>query len=220
MPRKKVKKTRVKAIRKTKIVTQPVKRFSFPSFKWGESYTSLLMGVVAVIIAALFIGSLLRQQHQPLQQTSSVSTSPTTAVKTVTPSQEQPSEFKNATKTYIVQQGDDLWHIAEKFYKSGYNWVDIAAVNKLDNPGLLFTGQQLTIPTVTAKVATITTAMQHAPPTNAITGNSYTIVHGDSLWDISVRAYGDGYRWVDIAKANSLANPGLIFSGNVLIIPR
>src|SRR5207248_9194835 len=28
-------------------------------------------------------------------------------------------------KIYTVAPGDDLWHIAEKFYKSGYNYVDI-----------------------------------------------------------------------------------------------
>lgn len=64
-----------------------------------------------------------------------------------------------------------------------------------------------------------------SPQTNgaqntAITGNSYTVQSGDNLWDIAVRAYGDGYRWVEIAQANNLANPGLIFSGNVFTIPR
>jgi nucleoid-associated protein YgaU len=54
----------------------------------------------------------------------------------------------------------------------------------------------------------------------AITGNSYTVVHGDNLWNIAVRAYGDGYKWVEIARANNLANPNLIHAGNVFSIPR
>jgi nucleoid-associated protein YgaU len=45
-------------------------------------------------------------------------------------------------------------------------------------------------------------------------------VKGDSLWKIAVRAYGDGYKWVSIAKANKLVNPNLIHSGNVLTLPR
>ena len=53
-----------------------------------------------------------------------------------------------------------------------------------------------------------------------ITGNSYTVISGDNLWDIAVRAYGDGYRWVDIAEANNLANPDLIHRGNVFKLPR
>jgi len=53
-----------------------------------------------------------------------------------------------------------------------------------------------------------------------IIGNTYKITHGDDLWEIAVRAYGDGYRWVDIARANNLENPDLIHSDNVLTIPR
>lgn len=53
-----------------------------------------------------------------------------------------------------------------------------------------------------------------------IDGTSYTVQKGDYLWDIAVRAYGDGYRWVDIARANNLSNPDIIHSGNVFAIPR
>lgn len=53
-----------------------------------------------------------------------------------------------------------------------------------------------------------------------IEGESYTVVAGDTLWDIAVRAYGDGHRWTDIASANELVNPNLIHPGNVFILPR
>ncbi|HUV71729.1 MAG TPA: LysM peptidoglycan-binding domain-containing protein [Clostridia bacterium] len=46
------------------------------------------------------------------------------------------------------------------------------------------------------------------------------MVKGDTLWDISVRAYQDGYRWVEIAEANNLSNPNIIHPGNALTIPR
>lgn len=52
-----------------------------------------------------------------------------------------------------------------------------------------------------------------------ITGSEYTVVRGDTLWDIAVRAYGNGYRWTEIAEANNLANPNIIHSGNVLVLP-
>jgi nucleoid-associated protein YgaU len=54
---------------------------------------------------------------------------------------------------------------------------------------------------------------------NVTPGGSYTVVHGDNLWDIAVAAYGDGYRWVDIAEANDLVNPNIIHAGNVFVIP-
>ena len=65
--------------------------------------------------------------------------------------------------------------------------------------------------------STTNTQMQGMEP---ITGSSYTVVHGDNLWDIAVRAYGDGYKWVEIANANDLANPNLIHTGNLFVIPR
>lgn len=53
-----------------------------------------------------------------------------------------------------------------------------------------------------------------------ITTNTYTVVKGDTLWDISIRAYGDGFRWVDIAAENELVNPNLIHAGNVFVLPK
>jgi nucleoid-associated protein YgaU len=53
-----------------------------------------------------------------------------------------------------------------------------------------------------------------------ISGNTYTVVRGDNLWNIAVRAYGDGFRWVEIAKANKLVNPHLIHAGNKFTLPR
>jgi len=63
-----------------------------------------------------------------------------------------------------------------------------------------------------------------SPPNNnqkeTIKGTSYTVVSGDNLWDISVRAYADGYKWPEIARVNNLTNPDLIHSGNTLKLPR
>lgn len=55
---------------------------------------------------------------------------------------------------------------------------------------------------------------------NPITGDKYTVETGDTLWDIAQRAYGDPFKWTEIAKANNLANPNLIHRGNEFIIPR
>lgn len=54
---------------------------------------------------------------------------------------------------------------------------------------------------------------------SASTDKQYTVKEGDTLWAIAVAKYNDGYRWVDIAKANSLVNPDVIHPGNTFILP-
>ncbi len=47
----------------------------------------------------------------------------------------------------------------------------------------------------------------------------YVVRRGDYLWKIAIQKYGDGYKWVEIARANHLVNPDLLFRGQKLIIP-
>jgi len=182
---------------------------------WRDSYGSLLLGMVVVVVVGLIIFSFVKNKGN-LQQTSSV--------KNNAVSEEQADKSKSSLpKTYTVVAGDHLWSISEKFYKSGYNWVDIAKANNLANPSIVHAGVKLTIPDVKPKIITMVQQKEkasEAPATNAIKGTSYTIVSGDNLWNIAVRAYSDGYRFVEIAKANKISNPDLIFSGNKLKIPR
>lgn len=144
---------------------------------------------------------------------------PTPTSKVIPQIIEDRENMMDENEIYVVQDGDNLWKIAENKYKSGYNWVDIASANDLQNPGLVTTGQELIIPETEAKIITISEPIQ-APDTNPIYDNNYIVQKGDNLWNISVRAYGDGYKWVEIARENNLENPNLIFSGNTLIIPR
>ncbi len=133
-----------------------------------------------------------------------------------------------------------MWSIAEDAYGSGYNWTDIYSANKLSSDKLE-AGQKIEIPNVTAKlltaeatpVATVKPELTPTPtstlvpstpaPTKEATVNndtSYTVVRGDSLWNIAVKEYGNGYKWVEIARANKLKNPNIIHAGNVLTLPR
>ncbi len=58
---------------------------------------------------------------------------------------------------------------------------------------------------------------QTTPP--AAGPSKYTVVKGDSLWKIAESTYGDGERWTEIAKANSLRHPDLIQVGKELELP-
>jgi len=59
-----------------------------------------------------------------------------------------------------------------------------------------------------------------------IKGKTYTVVSGDTLWEIAEAVYGDGTQWVKILGANSddvgfLPNgqQALIVPGQVLVLP-
>lgn len=47
----------------------------------------------------------------------------------------------------------------------------------------------------------------------------YTVVKGDTLWGIAKKFYGNGNRYPEIAKANNIANPNIIHTGQKLLIP-
>jgi nucleoid-associated protein YgaU len=155
-------------------------------------------------------------------------------------------DSQSLPSTHTVQAGEDLWKISEIYYETGYNWVDIAEANDLTSPNQIEEGQELIIPDIEARVAqaeeepevetteneveevvgedktaeTFTEEVDVTRREDPISGASYTVVKGDTLWDIAIRAYGDGYRWVDIAQENELANPDLIHPGNVFVLPR
>jgi len=125
--------------------------------------------------------------------------------------------------THSVNQGESLWDIAEQYYLSGYNWVDIAEENNLSSPDLLAVGQELNIPDVEKKEMTVT----QLPDTGVaedmkIEGGTYTVKEGDSLSKIALRAYGDMFEWPKIWGANreSIDNPNVIEPGMELEIPR
>jgi len=188
----------------------------FSKINISESYTSLILGVIVVLIVGVLFLSFAKGNRST--QTSSV--------KFIPKIEEMQNQNSNTSSTYTIRPGDDLWTISENVYNNGYKWVEIAKINKLQNPGLIYSGDKLIIPTIAQEeqIAVKTEAPLKASDNmienTSIAGNTYVIKSGDNLWDISIRAYGDGFKWPDIAKANNLENPDLIFAGNVLKIPR
>ncbi len=58
-----------------------------------------------------------------------------------------------------------------------------------------------------------------SPPSVPKGAQRYTVKQGDTLAQIALRFYGDAKRYIDIAQANGITNPGMIRIGQILIIP-
>jgi len=167
-----------------------------------DAFVSLLLGVAVVLVmGTLVYNYVTKRGQQKVQETTE---------------KKAEEQIPSLPTTHTVTAGETLWTIAERYYKSGYNWVDIQKENSLANADAIEVGQTLTIPNATPIFPPnqITATATEAKP------QTYTVVRGDTLWDISMRFYnGDGYQWVRIAQINKLANPDLIHAGNVLTLP-
>jgi nucleoid-associated protein YgaU len=179
--------------------------------KLNESTISVILGVVVVIV----IGTLIFNYFRSVDKNKIEESQPTQTADEVKLIEEEGRLVPEGLPiTYQVQAGDNLWEIAEKFYSSGYNWVDIAKENSLINADYLLVGQELVLPKTTVREPAEKIAEQE------ISSDEYTVVKGDNLWNIAVRTYQDGYQWVKIAHENNLSNPDLIHPGNILKLPR
>lgn len=194
-------------------------------FKMNENTISTVMGAVVVLVIVGLIFNYFRTTNlktwQGLLNGDGAETS-----------QEEKKSDESLLDTYKVVKGDDLWHIAEKYYKSGYNYVDIVKENKLNADGSIEVGQELRIPKVEAKKITVVEEVKvekaGEPLVTPIKGEAksidegeYVTVRGDSYWKIALRAYGDGYAWTKIYEANKkiFGNPNLIHADVKIVIP-
>ncbi|KKQ25574.1 MAG: LysM domain protein [Candidatus Woesebacteria bacterium GW2011_GWA1_37_8] len=187
--------------------------------KFHESSLSVIFGIVFIVIIGIFVINYISKNKGEI-------TIPTVS-----------GENSTSLKIHKVEKGDDLWKISEKYYGTGYKWVEIAKENEIKNPGLIEVGQEIKIPetspavTVTVappktEILTTTTSLvatevdKAVVKADVITSETYVVEKGDNLWKICVRAYSDGYKWTDVAKANKLKNPSLILPGMSLTLPR
>ncbi len=104
---------------------------------------------------------------------------------------------------YIVQRGDTLSAIAHRL---GTTISALAQANGLANPSLIYVGQRLLIPSAAP-----------SPPEEPTPGVQIHVVQRGEYLSQIARRYGVTVS--DLAEANGLANPSLIYVGQRLIIP-
>lgn len=186
----------------------------------NESTISTLLGAFVVIIVGALIFNYIKETRVGEQITEEAAMEEAQTFGDVTVEETEEGELipKQLPIVYEVKSEDSLWKIAEAHYGSGYNWVDIVSENNLAQPDFLSEGQKLTLPKT--EVIVPVEPEQVAKGGLGITDDSYTVQQSDNLWEIAVRAYGDGFKWPEIASANNLANPDHIEIGLELKLPR
>lgn len=199
--------------------------------KSNQSKLSMVLGALIILVLGILVFNYFSkgssEQLGPSQQTEQ---------------QAGDVSVENLPGKYTVKEGDTLFLIAEKYYKNGEKFTEIAKANNLTDVNAIEVGQVLEIPKLASEVAiepsaeaapSITSAPEVVEDTGVgtgggdatvwgprIEGNTYTVVEGDWLSKISARSYGDIYAYDKIAKANNIPNPDLIFPGQVLTLPR
>lgn len=108
----------------------------------------------------------------------------------------QPSVQPSGT-TYIVQSGDTLSEIAQRF---GTTYQSLAAINNIADPNRIYPGQEIVIDGAAAE----------APAASAV---YYTIKPGDTLSGIAA-CYETTWQW--LAEINGIDTPDLIHPGTTI----
>jgi 5'-nucleotidase / UDP-sugar diphosphatase len=116
---------------------------------------------------------------------------------TITPETEGRVVFKEIAKynTYVIKSGDTLSKIAAKL---SMTWENLAKINSLENPNLIFAGKTLNV------------------PMSDEAANMYKVKSGDTLSTIASQY---GVSWKKLQQLNNLENPHLILPLQELIVP-
>ncbi|MFW5748082.1 MAG: LysM peptidoglycan-binding domain-containing protein [Chloroflexota bacterium] len=112
---------------------------------------------------------------------------------------------------HVVQPGENLFRISLRY---DVTIAQIQQANNIANTNLIFVGQRLIIPT--AGTPPPSQPPQQPQPPSQPSPSTYTVQRGDTLGTIA-RRFGTTFQ--AIAQANNVANPNLIFPGQVLQIP-
>lgn len=119
----------------------------------------------------------------------------------------------SADTTYVIQPGDTLTSIAARFNTTV---ASIVAANNIANPNLIYAGDTLIIPTDGGEDPPPPPSPEPPPPPPPSPGGTYVVQPGDTLSAIAVRF---GTTVQALVALNNIANPNLIYVGQVLTIP-
>ena len=123
--------------------------------------------------------------------------------------------------THTVQPGESLASIAAKY---GVTYLQLASLNSLANPDVLFVGQVLRVPAPAPPPPAEPVSQPEPQPVSqpvtspqpATTTGTYTVRGGDSLAKIAAQF---NINYFELAKMNGIVNPDILSVGMVLKVP-
>lgn len=190
----------------------------------SQSKLSMILGALIILVTAILLFNYFNKGKESLGPSQK------------TEVEQALGETESKEGKYTVKEGDTLFLIAQRYYKDGYKYSELAKLNNLTNVDQIEVGQILTVPameninpeqeTPVNKEATLADSIQIPLSEETtewgskITTDKYTVTAGDWLSKIAGRAYGDVMAYEKISKANNIADPNLIEPGTVIIIPR
>ena len=164
-----------------------------------ENYVSMGLGLLVVILIGVAIFNSVIGRNGEIDKDATTNGSDAT---------DSAAMIANLPEKYTLVEGEDLWSASVKLYGSGYNWVDLVEANKIVNPDKVEVGMELVVPKITPRPAPEGPAVQ-----------VYTVSKGETLFMVAEKMYGNGEKWMVIARANNLRNANRIEVGQQLIIP-
>lgn len=112
---------------------------------------------------------------------------------------------------HVVQRGEWLWTLADRYLGDGSQWREIADANPGISPDHLAVGQKLIIPVVA----------DSGRSSDTRNSDTITVERGDSLSSISDDLYDTENHWRDLYRENKeqISDPDLIDVGQILQLP-
>jgi murein DD-endopeptidase MepM/ murein hydrolase activator NlpD len=114
---------------------------------------------------------------------------------------------------YVVQAGDTLSSIALRY---GLNMVQLATANGVINPNLIYVGQRLKVPHLVGEQTPAASPTTSAATPTTEAKRLHTVSSGETLYRIATK-YNTTV--AALVAANNLADAGLIYAGQQLVIP-
>jgi LysM repeat protein len=124
-----------------------------------------------------------------------------------------PAVAPAVTATHVVTRGESLASIAAQY---GMTVDQLAALNNISNPNMIYAGQVLTVNTAVSAAPAVPPPAAPPAPAASTASTTHVVQPGEHLSSIA-RQYG--VSWLALAQANNITDPNRVLVGQTLIIP-